>query len=74
MERISGDMIFCDREVYGHEMVFCTDAVAWHYGSPIGVAMDKIRLHCQSSAVLDGLTANGGVNVESWVKKLGYGK
>ena len=48
---------------------FCTSG-----GSPIGVAMDKIRLHCQSSTVLDGLTANGGVNVESWVKKLGYGK
>lgn len=48
---------------------FCTSG-----GSPIGVAMDKIRLHCPNSTVPDGLTANGGVNVESWVQKLGYGK
>ena len=48
---------------------FCTSG-----GSPIGVAMDKIRLHCPNSTVPDGLTANGGVNVESWVQKFGYGK
>ena len=48
---------------------FCTGG-----GSPIGVAMDKIRLHCPDSTVLDGLTANGGANVEAWVHKLGYGK
>ncbi len=48
---------------------FCTSG-----GSPIGVAMDKIRLHCPNSKVLDGLTANGGANVEAWVQRLGYGK
>ena len=42
--------------------------------SPIGVAMDKIKLHCPKAKVLDGLTANGGVNVEGWVQKLGYGR
>jgi len=48
---------------------FCTSG-----GSPIGVAMDKIKLHCPKAKVLDGLTANGGVNVEGWVQKLGYGR
>ena len=48
---------------------FCTSG-----GSPIGVAMDKIKLHCPKAKVLDGLTANGGVNVEGWVQKLGYCK
>ena len=48
---------------------FCTSG-----GSPIGVAMDKIRLHCPDSTVLDGLTANGNANVEAWIQKLGYGK
>ena len=43
---------------------FCTSG-----GSPIGVAMDKIRLHCPNSTVPDGLTANGA-NVEAWVQKL----
>ena len=47
---------------------FCTSG-----GSPIGVAMDKIRLHCQNSTVPDGLTANSA-NVEAWVQKMGYGK
>ena len=36
--------------------------------------MDKIKLHCPKAKVLDGLTANGGVNVEGWVQKLGYGR
>ena len=48
---------------------FCTSG-----GSPIGVAMDKIKLHCPKAKVLDGLTANGGANVEGWVQKLGYGR
>ena len=48
---------------------FCTSG-----GSPIGVAMDKIRLHCPDSTVPDGLTANGEADVEAWVQKLGYGK
>ena len=41
---------------------FCTSG-----GSPIGFAMDKIRLHCQNSTVPDGLTANSA-NVEAFLR------
>ena len=46
---------------------FCTSG-----GSPIGVSMDKIKLHCPDSDVKDGLTANGKVDIKSWIAKLGF--
>ena len=48
---------------------FCTSG-----GSPIGVAMDKIRLHCPNSTVLDGLTANRTADIPAWIQKLGFAK
>lgn len=48
---------------------FCTSG-----GSLIGVSMDKIRLHCPDSNVVDGLTANRSSEVAPWIKKLGYAK
>ena len=48
---------------------FCTSG-----GSPIGVSMDKIRLHCPDSEVIDGLTANDISTVAPWIHRLGFRK
>ena len=46
---------------------FCTSG-----GSPIGVSIDKIRLHCPNSKVLDGLTANDRSKIAPWIQSLGF--
>lgn len=46
---------------------FCTSG-----GSPIGVSIDKIRLHCPDSTVLDGITANDRSRIAPWIRSLGF--